>query len=86
MRSKFKSVFALATAAAVLLGGLGTASAATVGVAYVGGIWTQVAPMPPGVKGLNTNAVSWGTPYNGTQRGNPNGRQSGYSFVGAAAG
>lgn len=82
----FKSVFALSTAAAVFLGSLGTASAATVGVTDVGGIWTQLAPMQPSVKGLNTNAVSWGTPYNGTQRGNPNGHQSGYSFVGAAAG
>ena len=86
MRSKFKSVFAFATAAAVILGGINAAFAATVGLSSVGGIWTQLVPMPPGVKGLNTNSVSWGTPYNGTVAGDPNGKQSGYSFVGAAAG
>ena len=86
MCSKFKSVFVLATASAVMLGGLGIASAATIGVSGVGGIWTQLVPMLPGVRGQNTHAVSWGTPYDGTERGNPNGRQSGYSFVGAAAG
>ena len=86
MRSRFNFVFALATGTAVMFGGLESVSAATIGVTEVGGIWTQQAPMPLSVKGLNTNSLLWGTPFNGTQRGDPNGKQSGYSFVGAAAG
>jgi hypothetical protein len=79
MRSKFKSVFALATAAAVLLGGVSAAIAATVTVADVAGVWTSTDPAnPPGLAGLGTNSVSWGVPVD-TQK-------SGYSFVGAAAG
>ena len=79
MRSKFKSVFALATAAAVMFGGVSSAIAATVGVSSVGGVWTSTDPSnPPGLAGIGTNVVSWGRPVS-TEK-------SGYSFIGAAAG
>lgn len=79
MRSKFNSVFALATAAALMLGGVSAAIAATVGVSSVGGIWTSTDPSnPPGLAGIGTSAVSWGVPLGR--------KKSGYSFVGAAAG
>lgn len=83
MRSKFNSVFALAAAAAITLGGIGSALAATVGVSDVGGSWTTLLPPtgPTNIQGLNTGSVSWGTPF-----GSNTGQQSGYSFVGAAAG
>ena len=84
MRSKFNSVFAFAAAAAITFAGVGSAIAATVAVSGVGGAWTALLPPtgPTNIKGLNTNAVSWGTPFEGSNTGN----QSGYSFVGAAAG
>lgn len=82
MRSKFNSVFALATVAAIAFGGLSAASAATVEVSSVGGTWTALVPPqgPTNVKGIGTNVVSWGTPFGGGRR------QSSYSFVGAASG
>jgi hypothetical protein len=82
MFSKFNTVFALAAAAAISLGGLGVASAATVDVTGVSGAWSALQPPngPTNVKGLNTNTVAWGTPFGGGTK------QSGYSFVGAAAG
>jgi hypothetical protein len=79
MRSKFNSVFALATAAAVMFGGVSTAIAATISVTSVGGTWASTDPSnPPGLAGIGTNAVSWGIPLGS--------HKSGYSFVGAAAG
>ncbi len=83
MFSKFTSVVALATFALVSAGSV--SSAATIGVSDVGGSWTALLPPtgPTNVTGLNTNAVSWGTPYQGA---GGSGKQSGYSFVGAAAG
>lgn len=86
MISKFNSVFALATAAAMTLAGVGSAIAATLDVSSVNGNWTGLVSgpnqVPTDVKGLNTNTVSWGTPYAGSLTG----KQSGYSFIGAAAG
>lgn len=79
MRSKLNRVFAFAAAAAMSFGGIGAAFAATIDVSSVNGSWSSTDPSnPPGLVGLNTNAVSWGTPL-GSQK-------SGYSFVGAAAG
>ena len=85
MRSKLKSVFALATAAAIAFGMAGASVAATIGVSGVGGNWTTLLPPqgPTNVTGLNTSAVRWGTPYQGA---GGTGQQSGYSFLGAAAG
>lgn len=82
MFNKFNTVFALAAAAAIAIGGQTVASAATVEVSSVGGTWTSLNPMPPGVNGLNTNAVNWGTVHSSSTTG----RQSGYSFVGGASG
>lgn len=83
MRSKFSSVFALATAAAISLGAAGAAFAATVGVTSVGGAWTTTDPIEPVLlSGRNTSAISWGQVYSGSTTG----KQSGYSFVGEAAG
>ena len=83
MFNKFTSVVAFATYALVSLGS--AASAATIGVSDVAGSWSALLPPtgPTNVTGLNTNAVSWGTPYLGA---GGSGKQSGYSFVGAAAG
>ena len=80
MRSKFSSVFALATAAAITFGSISAALAATVQVAGVNGSWTALLPPngPTNVNGLNTNTVKWGTPLGQNQ--------SGYSFIGSAAG
>lgn len=88
MPSKFNSIFAVATAAVIAIGAAGSAFAATVAVSGVGGSWTALLPPtgPTNINGLNTNSVSWGTAYNGTFAGDPNGKQSGYSFIGAAAG
>lgn len=82
MRDKLKSVFGMVIAAAITVGACGAAVAATVGVAGVSGTWTTLMPPngPTNVKGLDTSAVSWGTPYGNSKK------QSGYSFVGAAAG
>ncbi|MFE0463639.1 choice-of-anchor K domain-containing protein, partial [Kitasatospora sp. NPDC058965] len=41
------------------------------------GTWTAVTPAPPGVSGLNTGHVSWGTPAGG------GGGKSGYAFSGS---
>jgi hypothetical protein len=82
MISKFKTVFALAAAAAIAFGGGSAVSAATIDLAGVGGTWTTVAPIPPGLRGLNTRSVNWGIVHSSSTTG----RQSGYSFVGAAAG
>ena len=79
MRSKFKSVFALATATAIMIGGVGASVAATVSVSTVGGVWTSTDQTnPPGLTGIGTNSINWGVPIGG--------QKSGYSFVGAAAG
>lgn len=80
MRSKFNRVFALAAIVAMAFSTLGTAVAATVDVSSVAGNWTTLQPPrgPTNIRGLGTNRVRWGTPLAG--------RQSGYSFVGAAAG
>lgn len=80
MRSKFNSVFAIAAVAAFSLVSVGSAIAATVQVAGVNGSWTSLVPPtgPTNVKGLGTSSVLWGTPIGK--------KQSGYSFVGAAAG
>ncbi len=80
MRSKLNGVFAFAAAAAITLGSFGTVQAAVVDVSGVSGTWTALEPPqgPTNVTGIGTNSVSWGTP----QRR----QQSGYSFVGAAAG
>lgn len=82
MRSKFKSVFALATVVVMSFGSLGPANAAIVEVTGVTGSWTAVLPPvgPTNVTGIGTNNVTWGTPFGGGTR------QSGYSFVGAASG
>ena len=83
MRSKFKSVFAIATATAIFLGGVSMADAATVGVTSVGGSWTTTDPTDPvGFSGRNTSAINWGTVHPTSLTG----KQSGYSFVGEAAG
>ena len=86
MMSKFNSMFALATAAAIVFGGVSSAVAATLDVTSVNGNWTglgsDASHIPTNVTGLNTNSVSWGTPYVGSKTG----KQSGYSFVGAASG
>ena len=84
MRSKFKSVFAFATAAVMAFAGMTASDAATVEVAGVGGSWTALLPPsgPTNVTGIGTNSVSWGTPFDPSTST----RQSGYSFVGAAAG
>ena len=86
MMSKFNSVFALATAAAFIFGGVSSAAAAVLDVSNVSGNWTGLTSdpshVPSNVTGLNTNSVSWGTPHATSKTG----RQSGYSFVGAAAG
>ena len=85
MRSKLRSVFALATAAAIAFGMAGASVAATIPVSGVGGKWTALMPPegPTNVTGLNTSSVRWGTPFVGP---GGTGQQSGYSFVGAAAG
>ena len=82
MRSKLSSVFGVVAAAAFLLTSGGSVNAATVGVTSVGGAWSSLEPLPPGVTGLNTANVSWGTVHSTSKSG----KQSGYSFVGAAAG
>ena len=80
MRSKLMSVIALA---AFALGAPGDATAATVGVTSVAGTWSSTDPTnPPGLNGLGTNAINWGKAYATSKTG----RQSGYSFVAAAAG
>lgn len=85
MRSTFNPVFALATVAAMTLGSASTSLAATVGVTGVTGNWTALLPPvgPTNVNGLNTNTVSWGTPFVGA---GGSGQQSSYSFIGEAAG
>jgi hypothetical protein len=84
MFNKFNTVFALAAAAAIAFGGITAANSATIDVAGVSGNWTSLLPPtgPTNVKGLNTNSVSWGTVHSTSTTG----KQSGYSFVGAAAG
>ena len=86
MIGKFNSVFALAAAVVVGLGSAGAAVAAVLDVTSVDGRWTGLTPelgQPlANVQGIGTNAVSWGVPHTSSQTGN----QSGYSFVGAAAG
>lgn len=84
MRSKLKPVFAFATVAALAFAGIGASNAATVEVAGVSGQWTALLPPsgPTYVKGIGTNEVSWGTPFNPSVSK----KQSGYSFVGAASG
>lgn len=86
MIGKFNSVFALAAAAAIAFGSISAAVAATLDVSSVNGNWTGLTSgngnVPTGVVGLNTNTVSWGTPHVSSKTG----KQSGYSFVGAAAG
>ncbi len=79
MFGKFNTVLA---AAAIALAGIGAANAATVEVSGVSGAWTALVPPtgPTRVNGIGTNVVQWGTPFG------RNKKQSGYSFVGAAAG
>lgn len=86
MIGKFNTIFALATAAAIAFGGATSVVAATLNVGNVDGKWTGLTSdpnhIPTEVKGLNTSSVSWGTVYSGSKTG----KQSGYSFVGAASG
>lgn len=86
MMSKFNSVFAFATAAAIIFGGVTSAVAAVLDVSSVNGNWTGLTSdpshVPTNVTGLNTNSVSWGTPHSSNRLR----KQSGYSFIGAAAG
>ena len=83
MRSKFSSVFALATAAAISFGASYGAFAATIGVTGVNGAWTTTDPTDPvGFSGRNTNTINWGTVHSSSTTG----LQSGYSFAGTAAG
>ena len=86
MFSKFNSVFAFAAAVTISVAGLGSALAATLDVSSVSGNWTGLTPQLgqplADVKGIGTNSVSWGVPY----RYSKTKKQSGYSFVGAAAG
>ena len=86
MITKFNTVFALATAAAIAFGGVSAAVAATLDVSSVNGSWTGLVSgpnqNPTNVTGLGTNSVSWGTPHVSSRTG----KQSGYSFVGAASG
>ncbi len=82
MFNKFNTVFALAAAVAIAIGSASASDAATIDVAGVTGKWTTVAPTPPGLKGLNTSSVNWGIVHSTSTTG----KQSGYSFVGAASG
>ena len=86
MFSKFNSVFAFAAAVTISVAGLGSALAATLDVSSVSGNWTGLTPQLgqplANVQGIGTNSVSWGVPY----RYSKTKKQSGYSFVGAAAG
>lgn len=86
MRSKFNTVFASAAAILMSLGVQSAALAATLDVSSINGNWTGLVSGPTQnptyVTGLNTNTVSWGTPHSSSVTG----RQSGYSFLGAAAG
>ena len=86
MRSKFNTVFASAAAVLMSLSVPGAALAATLDVSSINGNWTGLysgnGQTPTYITGLNTNSVSWGTPHVSSLTG----RQSGYSFLGAAAG
>ena len=86
MISKFNSVFAFAAAVTISVAGLGSAIAATLDVSSVSGNWTGLTPelgQPlANVQGVGTGSVSWGVPHVYSKTG----KQSGYSFVGAAAG
>ncbi len=82
MLGKFSNILAFAAAAAIAFGGMTSADAATIDSTGVTGSWTALQPPtgPTYVNGIGTNSVRWGTPFG---RGR---MQSGYSFVGAAAG
>ena len=86
MRSKFSTVFALAASALMVFSIQSASVAATLDVSNVSGNWTGLVASPnqtpTNVTGLGTNSVSWGTPHVSSLTG----RQSGYSFVGAASG
>lgn len=86
MRSKFSTVFTLAASALMAFSIQSASVAATLDVSNVKGNWTGLFSgpnqNPTFVTGLGSGSVSWGTPHVTSLTG----KQSGYSFVGAASG
>lgn len=81
MCSKLSLVFAFVAASVLTLGGVRSAISATIAISGIGGTWSTSAGAQAKVTGLDTNNLSWGTPFQGST-----GLKSGYSFVGGQSG